>query len=202
MNDEDAARAYHLVRVEGHSYRTVAKMMGETLARVRSAVTREAVRVGTPTFAARVAASAAAPAPAPEDGTRDDGFLSALGIAPPADRLHVAPPDDEDDELDVDAETIIRRQIKKVERTINDLNNTDRVVEAQKHTRTLAQLIHDLRQIEKAKRDDAGVLTYSLADADAAILRLDARAASVADQPLVCAECGRAMRRAGAERDT
>lgn len=198
MNDEDAQRAYHLVRVEGHSYRTVAKMMGETLARVRSAVTREAVRVGTPTFAQRVAQPLHPQSVQCFDGARDDGFLSALGIAPPADRLHVAPPDDE---LDVDAETIIRRQIKKVERTINDLNNTDRVVEAQKHTRTLAQLIHDLRQIEKAKRDDAGVLTYSLADADAACSRLDARAASVADQPLVCAECGRMMRRAAAERE-
>lgn len=201
MSEDEVQRAYELVRVNGLSYSAAGKQLGGIpKSTIRAAVTREAVR------RARVAVASSPPAapPVPSDDDFVAGLLGKPPAPPPApvpDRLFVAPPaaDGDDDGLDFDAETIIRRQIKKLEALINKLNAEDMVGEAQKHTRTLAGLVHDLRQIEKAKRDDSGVLTYSLEDADAAIRRLDDRARAVEDQHLVCAECGRAMRRRAAE---
>lgn len=191
MSPADEARAFELVRVNGLSYAAAGKQLGGLpKTTVRAAVTREAVR------RARVDAGHA-PEPVPEAGF----MAAALGGAPVPDRLHLAPPrdEDEDDELEVDAETIIRRQIKKVANTIEELNAERMFGEAQKYTRTLAGLSHDLRQIEKAKRDDNGVMTFTLEDVAKAEAELDKMAHDIAHRGFVCAECGRKMRRAEAE---
>lgn len=206
MSPADEATAYELVRVRGLSYVAAGKQLGGLpKSTVRAAVNREAAR-RTPVGVSSADNALALAAP----GGGDAAFVAALlgpttqppaPVAEPvADRLYVDDtPDETHEVLEFDAETIIRRQIKKVEAAIDELNTERNVGEAQKYTRALAGLVHDLRQIEKTKRDDDGVLTYTLADADDAIKRLDARARSVEEQPFVCAECGRAMRRKEAE---
>lgn len=211
MTPEQDAEAFELVRVQGVSYRDAAKRMGETLQRVRSAVTREAVRRGKPSFAERVADAEAVL-------LGDAGLLAALGVTPPAvgswlqdAASKVNPPDHEDDgdepeddgdnelPIDADVETIIRYQIRRVTRSIKSLNARGADAEAQRYTRVLSTLAHELRQHDKAKRDADGVMTYTLDDVTKAEAELDKMALDVAHRPFVCAECGRVMRRAEAE---
>lgn len=212
MSPEQDAEAFVLVREQGVSLRDCAKRMGETLARVRSAVTREAVRRGRPSFAERVGLTTTVNgdtlrdvASVPDAPT--DDFLAAL-VQPLHSQSVQCPPDaadadsaaeDEEPALDADVETIIRYQIRRVTRAIRSLNARGADAEAQRYTRVLSAMAHELRQHDKAKRDADGVMTYTLDDVLKAETELDQMAADVAHRPFVCAECGRAMRRAEAE---
>jgi hypothetical protein len=208
VSEDEIQRAYELVRVKGLSYSAAGKQLGGIpKSTIRAAVTREAVRRAT-----------TAPTATPVQSDRADaGFLSALlgepaavadasverlnelatGVTPPADRLHLDAGDDEPDLGVVDIETLLVSQIRRIELAIKTATEG----EAQKYARTAAQLASELRKYQREKRNDDGLLSYTLADADAAIQRLDDRAHAVADQHLVCAECGRRMRRKGAENE-
>ena len=206
MTPADDARAFELVRVQRLSYQAAGRMLypsGPAVPKttIRAAVTREAVRragavkTGVPSvepaadagFMARVLAGG--PLPVDDDAPPD---------VPPADRLFVDDTDDGDGE-DLDFGVWIRKQIRKLERHVERLQAADNEGEAQKYSRTLAVYVAQLRQHEKAERDDAGVMTYTLADVEAVRADLRQKVRDTQGRALVCAECGRKMRRAEAE---
>lgn len=210
MTPADDARAFELVRVQGLSYKAAGRMLANggpdvPKTTIRAAVTREAVRrarvekTGVPAvdpgadagFMARVLAAGPLPG-------EDDDEPEAPPV-PPADRLFVAPPDDEDEPTDFDFGTWVRKQIQKLERHITTLQAENNEGEAQKYSRTLAVYVAQLRQHEKAERADEGVMTYTLADVEAVRADLRKKVADVQHRGLVCAECGRKMRRHEAE---
>jgi hypothetical protein len=217
----DDARAFELVRVQGLSYKAAGKLLapdGPPVPKttIRAAVTREAVRrartdkTGVPEvgptadtgFMARVLADG----PLPDTGCScnrptvcEPGEGCRAPATPPADRLFVAPPDDEDEPIDFDFGTWVRKHITKLERHIATLQAENNEGEAQKYSRTLAVYVAQLRQHEKAERADEGVMTYTLADVEAVRADLRKKVADVQHRGLVCAECGRKMRRGEAE---
>lgn len=205
MTPEAESRAYDLVRKQGLSYAAAGKLFDPPLPKssVRNAVTREAVRrarvdgpagaLRTPAVDTGFMARVLAAGPLPPDG-------DALDVSPTPDRLHVAPAD-EADAPDLDFGKWVRRQIHKLERHIASLQAINNEGEAQKYSRTLAVYVAQLRQHEKAERADAGVLTYTLADVESVRADLRKKVADVHARGLVCADCGRKMRRAEAGDD-
>jgi hypothetical protein len=222
----DDARAFELVRTQGLSYKTAGKMLGGDgspvpKTTIRAAVTREAVRragtakTGVPAveptadtgFMARVLA--AGPLPDADDELDVSGLLGAdkpmRGTTPldgpVPDRLHLDGDADDEDAADLDYGKWCRARIRKIERTIAMLEAEGNVGEAQKFYRTLEKLSAGLRQHEKAERADEGVMTYTLADVEAVRADLRQKVRDTQHRGLVCAECGRKMRRAEAEGD-
>ncbi len=204
MTHDDDARAFELVRKQGLSYAAAGKLFDPPKPKttIRAAVTREAVRR---TGVAKTGV------PAVEPGA-DAGFMARVlaagplpdDDAPPADRLYLDDADedphaDEDPPVDFDFGTWVRKQIQKLERHIANLQAVNNEGEAQKYSRTLAVYVAQLRQHEKAERADDGVMTYTLADVEAVRADLRQKVRDVQHRGLVCAECGRKMRRAEAE---
>lgn len=206
MIPADDARAYELVRTQGLSYSAAGKRFDPPLPKttVRAAVTREAVRRAG-------VAKTGVPDIAP---TADAGFMArvlAAGPLPDDDADELAPPapqpdrsyleDDDEDPPDLDFGKWIRRHIHKLERHITQLQAEQNEGEAQKYSRTLAVYVAQLRQHEKAERADEGVMTFTLADVEAVRDDLRQKVRDTQHRGLVCAECGRKMRRAEAEGD-
>jgi hypothetical protein len=189
----DDARAFELVRVQGLSYSAAGKQFDPPAPKttVRAAVTREAVRrsgiqkTGVASVEPRADAGfmarvlAAGPLPEPETELDDD-----LGLT-----------DDAGDDLAVDVETMIRRQLKRIEAAIATATDG----EAQKYTRTAAALASELRKYEREKRADDGIMTFTLADVEAVRADLRQKVRDTQARGLTCAECGRKLRRAEAE---
>lgn len=191
MTPDDDARAYQLVRERGLSYSAAGKMFKPAVPKttVRAAVNREAVR-----------RSGAASAPVAVATTADTGFMARVLASGPLPTEDASTPDvDEveidDNDLTVDVETLLRRQLKRIEIAIS----TAAEGEAQKYSRVAAALASDLRKYEREKRQDDGLLTYTLADVEAVRADLRQKVRDVQHRGLVCADCGRKMRRAEAE---
>lgn len=119
----------------------------------------------------------------------------------------VSPPaavEDEDEEADgvvedlpedADALTIVRHQIKDLRRYVEAARRAGQIETVQRFTRSLVELVNAQRQLEKAQRHDDGVIVASVAEVADAIKKIDEKVQAVAEEPLVCAECGRKMRR-------
>lgn len=207
MTPADDARAFELVRAQGLSYAAAGKMFDPPRPKttIRAAVTRESVRrAGTvatvvptvePTADAGFMARVLAAGPLPGDA---DEVLPERA-APPADRLYLDDEDDGSDPPDLDFGKWIRKQIHKLERHIESLQAVNNEGEAQKYSRTLAVYVTQLRQHERAERADEGVMTFTLADVEAVRADLRQKVRDTQHRGLVCAECGRKMRRAEAE---
>lgn len=173
--------------------------------------------------AARIVAAAGGPAPAEEPR----GFMARLAVelgaaptgaedadailgpdSPPARKPSTppAPELDEDaplDELpeDADALTIVKRQIRELRRYIEAARKSGQIETVQRFTRSLVELTNALRQLERAQRRDDGLIVASKADIDAAIKEIDEKVHVIEGESLVCAECGRKMRRRKAEEE-
>lgn len=223
MTPADEARAFELVREKRLSYAEAGKVLGAERGlgkipktTIRAAVTREAVRrakvrdagvaaraglapLATPGADAGFMARVLDAGPLPEPDDEDDDDLD-IGL-PPADRLHVAPPsdDDEGDDAELDFGKWIRKQIRRLERHVRGLQEQQMEGEAQKYSRTLAVYVSQLRQFEKQERADDGVMTYTAADVEAVRADLRKKFTDTMHRGLVCKECGSKIRRREAE---
>lgn len=136
-----------------------------------------------------------------QDAERDaDALLGPETPAPPA------PPSSGDDAPppplpeNADAATIVRHQIAELQSFIAQARRSSQLETAQRFTRSLVELTNALRQLEKAARQDDGVIVFKRADVDAAIEEIDNKAKGVEDEPIICARCGHELRREKAEK--
>lgn len=200
MSDEKQLRleadAFELVRVKGRSLTDAGKALGgRSKSTIRSWVTREATRREVAKRAAQqpktVASSpawiaAALGTPAPE--------VAAVAAAPAPPAQQPEDNEDEDPKDEPDALEIHRQSLRDITNAINEARLAGNLDLVQRFTRTTERIANGIRQLEKAQREDNGVIHVRAEDIARAREELRKKRDFVAALPRVCTNCGCEMR--------
>lgn len=176
----------------GRSQQDIATELGISRSKV-ARYDRSAKRIG-----ASVPAAAAPPVPAPCAAVEPSVQPADLKIPgdsathAPAERAaqtsEAAPPVADSDTLRVLVE-LQREQI----RLMRESREVGNLSAAQKFGRDAAGLSNTIARMQKLGQEDADILRISRADIAAARLSFEEKLRALADRPLLCAHCGRAL---------
>lgn len=205
MNDAaKRERAFVRYHVEGATVADVARELDTSKASVirwaRAFEKAEPLRAAQ--LRAGVASKDAASAPAVGFMAQLRARVEAAAPAPPVELEEVSSEAAEDDAPPTDDDDLSNESLLELVRgLIREARNTAATSDKREHVmRTIAGMLPVLDRLEKRMRDADDVLHVSKTEVDQAIHDITENFSAVCDQPFTCAECGRDVRRARAER--